>query len=143
MPFVLAASTTYHNRYVPLLITSALYPPKSGEASFSGTILPPELLDHIMDFLYDDRPSLLALGLTSKQTLLRSCLHLFIHMEFTGDKDFDAFLTLLEALWTSFAYNIESIHIVGLSRFPPSGDKYGVSRVIPVIASHLPNLKTL
>ncbi|KAF8963804.1 hypothetical protein BDZ97DRAFT_976535 [Flammula alnicola] len=115
----------------------------SDDNNTSFSTIPPELLDRITDHLHNDRLTLLALGRTSKQTLIRSRLHLFATLEFNdSDKKFDAFLALLEAPWTSFTYAVESLHLK--ERFHPRLTyKYRPTRNIPRITANLPNLKTL
>ncbi|KAF8960896.1 hypothetical protein BDZ97DRAFT_1274992 [Flammula alnicola] len=106
-------------------------------------VFAPELLDRIIDHLHNDRPTLLRLGLTSRQTLIRSRLHLFSELEFNkdGDRQFDMFLALLEAPWTSFANAVESLHVKEL--FRPRGYKHLPNKNLPRILANLPNLKTL
>ena len=131
------------------------------------SILPLELLDQIIDHLYDDKPTLLTLGLVSKQTLVRSRGHLFSKLEFSchnyfdtlvtkqnffrttklkcndGNRQFDAFLSLLEAPWTTFTFTVEFLHINNLFWHPTTGYRYCPNRNIPRIAARLPNLKSL
>ncbi|KAF8804061.1 hypothetical protein BYT27DRAFT_7340372 [Phlegmacium glaucopus] len=111
----------------------------------NNTPCPPELLDRIIDHLHNDRLTLLALGLTSTQTLIRSRLHLFANLEFNhGDKQFDAFLALLDSPWTSFTYAVESLNIKGIfNRLAGDNYKYHPTRNIPRITANLQNLKTL
>ena len=91
----------------------------------SSTVLPPELLDQVIDHLHDDKPALLALGLVSKQTLVRSRGHLFSKLEFTWidntlvtnqevNRQFNAFLSLLEVPWTTFTFATELLYIDNL-----------------------------
>ena len=107
----------------------------------------PELLDRIIDHLHkwNDRRTLLRLGLTSRQTLIRSRFHLFSEMEFNphinGDRPFDMFLALLEAPWTSFTNAVESLHVKEL--FHGRGYKHLPNKNLPRILANLPNLKTL
>ena len=107
------------------------------------TIIPPELLDHIIDHLRDDRITLWTCGLVSKQTLARSRTHLFSNLEFDDDDShFDAFLTLLDTPWTSFTSAVKSLHIK--DSFHQTGlYEYRHNKNIPRIVSNLPNLKAL
>ncbi|KAF8970808.1 hypothetical protein BDZ97DRAFT_1405098 [Flammula alnicola] len=106
-------------------------------------VFAPELLDRITDHLHNDRPTLLRLGLTSRQTLIRSRLHLFSELEFNkgGDRQFDMFLALLEAPWTSFTNAVESLHVKEL--FLPRGYKHLPNKNLARILANLPNLRTL
>ena len=110
-------------------------------------VFAPELLDRIIDHLHNiyDRRTLLRLGLTSRQTLIRSRFHLFSKLEFNpsinGDRQFDMFLTLLEAPWTSFTNAVESLHIKEL--FHGRGYKHLPNKNLARILASLPNLKTL
>jgi hypothetical protein len=107
-------------------------------------VFAPELLDQITDHLHNDKPTLLRLSLTSRQTLIRSRYHLFSELEFNpgngGDKHFDMFLALLEAPWTSFTNAVESLRIKELF-----GEYYKhlPNKNFPRILANLPNLKTL
>jgi len=116
----------------------------SGDDNNTGIgVFAPELLDQIIDHLHNDRPTLLCLGLTSRQTLIKSRLYLFSQVEFKKDDDrqFDTFLTLLEAPWTSFSNAVESLHVKQL--FYPRGYKHLPNKNLPRILANLPNLKTL
>ena len=84
-----------------------ILPPSPEPLSISGNdnntaigTFAPELLDQIIDHLHNDRPTLLHLGLISRQTLIRSRFHLFSELEFNphngGDRKFDMFLALLD-----------------------------------------------
>ncbi|KAF8164740.1 hypothetical protein B0H34DRAFT_209156 [Crassisporium funariophilum] len=101
-----------------------------------------ELLDRITDHLHDDRPTLLRLGITCRQTLIRSRLLLFAKLEFTkGDeKQFDMFLALLEAPWTSFTNAVESLH---LQEMFYTSHIFLPKKNLPRILAHLPNLQTI
>jgi hypothetical protein len=106
-------------------------------------VFAPELLDQITDHLHNDRRTLLCLGLTSRQTLIRSRFHLFSELEFNphngGDKKFDMFFALLEAPWTSFTNVVESLHVRELfhARY------YHLPNDFPRILANFTNLKTL
>ena len=157
------------SRFIPDVLKKLL---NFGNDTFTvSTILPPELLDRIIDHIYDDKPTLLALGLVSQQTLVRSRAHLFSKLEFSynenlfdtlvaqqnlartrylptklklneSDRQFDAFLTLLEAPWTTFTFALEFLHIKDLFH-ATRRYKYRPNRNIPHIAARLPNLKSL
>jgi len=129
-----------------------ILPPSPKPLSISGDdnntasgVFAPELLDQIIDHLHNDRRTLLRLGLTSRQTLIRSRFHLFCELEFKkdhdGDRQFSMFLALVEAPWTSFTNAVESLHIKEL--FYRRGFKYLPNRNFPRILANLPNLKTL
>ena len=127
-----------------ILPTSAELPSSSSDGnSIAIGVFAPELLDRITDHLHNDKPTLLRLGLTSRQTLIRSRLHLFSEVEFNKDGEikFDIFLALLEAPWTSFTNAIESLHVKEL--FLPRGYKHLPNKDFPRILANLPNLKTL
>jgi hypothetical protein len=117
----------------------------SGDDNTAIGVFAPELLDQITDHLHNDRPTLLRLGLTSRQTLIRSRFHLFSKVEFNhhtnGDRQLDMFLALLEAPWTSFTNAVESLHIKEL--FRGRGYKHLPNKNLPRILANLPNLKTL
>ena len=106
-------------------------------------VFAPELLDQIIDHLHNDRPTLLRLGLISRQTLIRSRFHLFYELEFNphngGDRKFDMFLALLEAPWTSFTNAVESLHVKELFRGRYNHLPDDLSRIL----ANLTNLKTL
>lgn len=78
-------------------------------------IIPVEILDRIIDDLYDDRKALLSLGLVCYQTLLRSRHHLFSTLDL-GDNDirFGKFLALVDVPWTSFTLAVKRIRLQGL-----------------------------
>lgn len=133
-------------------LTGWILPPSPEPLSISGDdnnttidVFAPELLDQIIDHLHNDRPTLLCLGLTSRQTLIRSRFHLFSELEFNphngGDRKFDMFLALLEAPWTSFTNVVESLHVKKL--FYRRGYKYLPNKNLPRILANLPNLKML
>jgi len=111
-------------------------------------VFAPELLDQIIDHLHNDRPTLLRLGLTSRKTLIRSRFHLFSELEFNpqtkkgGDRQFDMFLALLEAPWTSFTNAVESLHVKKLF-YTGRSYKHLPNKNFPRILANLPNLKTL
>jgi len=126
------------------LPTSTKPPSISGNDNNTGIgDFAPELLDRITDHLHNDPQTLLRLGLASRQTLVRSRLHLFSELEFKkdGDRQFDMFLTFLEAPWTSLTNAVESLHFKEL--FYPRGYKYLPAKNVPRILANLPNLKTL
>ncbi|KAF5382136.1 hypothetical protein D9615_004301 [Tricholomella constricta] len=105
--------------------------------------MPPELLDQIIDRSRNDRPTLLALGLVSKQTLARSRHYLFSTVEFDdNDKHFDTFLGLLDAPWTSFTAATVSLHVKDLFH-STRGYTYRPKRNILRILSSLTHLTTL
>lgn len=107
----------------------------------SASVLP-EHLDEIIEDLRDDRLSLLALGLVSKQTLAKSRNYLFSNVDFDGnDRHFDAFLALLDAPWSSFTSAIESLHIKDL--FHPTKRYTYRPRNMTRIAANLMHLKTI
>ena len=129
-----------------------ILPPSPKPLSISGDdnntaigVFAPELLDQIIDHLHNDRRTLLRLGLTSRQTLIRSRFHLFSELEFKkdhdGDRQFNMFLALVEAPWTSFTNAVESLHVKEL--FYRRGFKYFPNKNFPRILANLPNLKTL
>ena len=144
-------STSTMPRFIPDVLEELL---TGHDPSTASTILPPELLDQVIDHLHDDKPTLLALGLVSKQTLVRSRSHLFSKLEFTRidntrvtnqevNRQFDAFLSLLEAPWTTFTFAVESLHINNLFWYRGTGYKYRPNRNISRIAARLSNLKSL
>lgn len=112
------------------------------DSSMSARMLP-ELLDRTIDHLCDDKRTLLALGLVSKQTLARSRRYLFSTVEFNdNDGHFDAFLTLLDAPWTSFTSAVQSLHVKDLFHVT-RGYTYPAKTNIPRIVANLTHLKTL
>ncbi|KAM6499674.1 hypothetical protein JOM56_005182 [Amanita muscaria] len=78
-------------------------------------IVPPEIIDNIIDALYNDQAALLSLGLVCHQTLSRSRHHLFSTLDL-GDDDihFEKFLNVLDVLWTSFTRAVKRIRLQGL-----------------------------
>jgi len=109
-------------------------------------VFAPELLDQIIDHLHNDRRTLLRLGLTSRQALIRSRFHLFFQLEFNkdhdGERQFDLFLTLMEAPWTSFTNAVESLHVKKLF-YTGRSYMHLPNKNFPRILANLPNLKTL
>ncbi|KAF8341788.1 hypothetical protein F5887DRAFT_1218229 [Amanita rubescens] len=100
---------------------------------------PPELLDELIDQL-DETSTLLSCGLVSKRALVRTRHRLISTLEFRSDKDFEQFLNLAGAPWTSFTSAVEEIHLQDL--FCRNYD-YGNERDPKTIASNLCNVKTL
>jgi len=130
-----------------------ILPPSPELLSISGNdnntaigIVAPELLDRIIDHLHNDRRTLLRLGLTSRKTLIRSRFHLFSELEFNkdhdGDNQFNMFLALLEAPWTSFTNAVESLHVKKLF-YTGRSYKHLPNKNFPRILANLRNLKTL
>ncbi|KAG5651537.1 hypothetical protein H0H81_008299 [Sphagnurus paluster] len=100
-----------------------------------------ELLDRIIDQLKGDSAALLALGLTSRQTLPRSRQHLFATVEFDGnDSHFDAFLALVDVPWTSFTTAVGFIHVKDLFWRDSVTRVYKHTRNAPRILLNLPNI---
>ncbi|KAF8341772.1 hypothetical protein F5887DRAFT_1283898 [Amanita rubescens] len=105
----------------------------------SDFMFPPELLDELIDQL-DETSTLLSCGLVSKRALLKTRRRLFSTLEFTLDEDFDRFLDLAGAPWTSFKSAVREIHLQDL--FLRYYD-YGNARDTKTVASNLCNVKTL
>jgi hypothetical protein len=74
--------------------------------------LPQETLEEIIDFLHDDRQSLLACSLASSRLVSISRNHLFSEVALKSD-GLCAFLELLDAPWSSFAASILRIVVIG------------------------------
>jgi len=105
----------------------------------SDSTFPPELLDELIDQL-DETSTLLSCGLVSKRALVKTRRRLFSTLEFTSDENFDWFLDLAGAPWTSFTSAVEKIHLQDLFR---RNDDYGNERDPKTVASNLCNVKTL
>jgi len=105
----------------------------------SDSTFPPELLDELIDQL-DGTSPLLSCGLVSKRALVKTRRRLFSTLEFTSDEDFDRFLDLAGAPWTSFTSAVEEIHLQDL--FHPNYT-YGNEGDPKTVASNLSNVKTL
>ena len=105
----------------------------------SDSTFPPELLGELIDQL-DETSTLLSFGLVSKRALFKTRRRLLSTLEFTSDRDFDRFLDLAGAPWTSFTSTVQEIHLQDL--FCENYD-YGNKRDPKTVASNLCNVKTL
>ncbi|KAM6492247.1 hypothetical protein JOM56_011971 [Amanita muscaria] len=78
-------------------------------------IVPLEIIEQIIDALYNDRATLLSLSLVCHQTLPRSRRHLFSTLDL-GDNDahFEKFLNIVDVPWTSFTRAVKRIRLRGL-----------------------------
>ena len=74
--------------------------------------LPQETLEEIINFLHDDRQTLLACSLTSLQLVPVSRHHLFSEVALKSD-GLCAFLEVLDAPWSSFSNTISRIVVIG------------------------------
>ncbi|KAF8335214.1 hypothetical protein F5887DRAFT_989477, partial [Amanita rubescens] len=105
----------------------------------SDSTIPPELLDELIDQL-DGTSALLSCGLVSRRALVKTRRRLFSTLEFTLDEDFDRFLDLAGAPWTSFTPAVEEISLQDL--FHPN-HTYRNEGDPKTVASNLCNVKTL
>ena len=110
---------------------------------FSG--MPQELLDYIIDFLRDDRQTLLTLSLVSKQTMVRSRRPLFSNLEFINeDRKLNTFFALLDVSWTTCTHAVKSLCVKDqFNRW--SAEKRGpfTTQDVSRITANLSNVKTL
>jgi hypothetical protein len=107
----------------------------------SDFTFPPELLDEFIDQI-DETSTLLSCGLVSKRALVKSRRRLFSTLEFRSDEDFDRFLDLAGAPWTSFTSAVEEVHLQDL--FGPKYDYGNFNERDPkTVASNLCNVTTL
>ncbi|KIL67202.1 hypothetical protein M378DRAFT_297222 [Amanita muscaria Koide BX008] len=113
-------------------------------------VFSPEIICEIISHLRDDKKTLLALGLVSKQTLYESRHHLFSIVHFSAPRDdsyvwedLDRFLRLVDVSWTSFTHTTQCISLQNLNDRPAHDD--GTGRYIPVarIRINLHNVKSL
>ncbi|KAF8335217.1 hypothetical protein F5887DRAFT_989499 [Amanita rubescens] len=105
----------------------------------SDTTFPPELLDELIDQL-DGTSALLSYGLISRRALVKTRRRLFSTLEFVLDEDFDRFLDLAGAPWTSFTSAVKEIHFQDLFHRNYAYRNEGDPKTV---ASNLCNVKTL
>jgi hypothetical protein len=74
--------------------------------------LPQETLEEIIDFLYDDRQTLLSCSLASRKFIPVCRFHLFSEVSLESDK-LCRFLELLDVQWSSFANMVSKIVVYG------------------------------
>src|SRR6266478_8046108 len=80
-----------------------------------NVVLPPEILDQIIDHLHDDKKTLHSLTLVCKQTLFRSRSTRFSTLKLVNvDKRLDKLLNILNVPWTSFTPCVKRIVFKGL-----------------------------
>ncbi|KAM6496160.1 hypothetical protein JOM56_008866 [Amanita muscaria] len=112
-----------------------------GQVSHNCLPVPPEIIDDIINYLHDDKKTLLLLGCVSKRALARCRRYLFRTIQFIDDDErFHAFLSLVNSRWTSFTSAVESIHLRGL--FERDYQWHSIGR-ISIISANLCNVKTL
>ena len=131
----------------------------------SGFDFPPEILNHIIDFLYDDGPwTLKSCCLVSKLWIPRSRKHLFAHIMFTrrgnyfrwkesfpdpasSPAQFTRTLKVYRVpdvtgesrlIWSSFCH-VERLVLYRSSKFPEEGTEFSLSQ----FQKFLPSLKYL
>ncbi|KIL61483.1 hypothetical protein M378DRAFT_856986 [Amanita muscaria Koide BX008] len=99
-------------------------------------IVPLEVIEQMIDALYNDRATLLSLSLVCHQTLPRSRRHLFSTLDL-GDNDahFEKFLNIVDVPWTSFTRAVKRIRLRGL--FNSSRYKHHTECDISRIAKNL------
>ncbi|KAF8341773.1 hypothetical protein F5887DRAFT_1160047 [Amanita rubescens] len=105
----------------------------------SDFTFPLELLDEFIDQL-DETSALFSFGLVSKRALVKTRRRLFSTLGFMLDEDFDRFLDLAGAPWTSFTSAVQQIHLQDLFLLDYT---YGNARDPKTVASNLRNVKTL
>ena len=101
---------------------------------------PPELLDEFIDQI-DETSTLLVCSLVSQRVLVKSRRRLFSALEFSSDVDFDRFLDLAGAPWTSFTSAVQEIRLQDL--FHSIFEEYTNGSNSKTVASNLCNVKTL
>ena len=112
-------------------------------AVFCTPKLPPELLDKLIDHLYDDRQSLLSLSLVCKQSLAKSRSYLFATICIdSSDPQLDTFLLLLNRPWTSFTSAVETLHLKNIFH-PRTRYNYHQFSSIERLVAHLPNVRAV
>ncbi|KAM6489719.1 hypothetical protein JOM56_014742 [Amanita muscaria] len=113
-------------------------------------VFSPEIICEIISHLREDKKTLLALGLVSKQTLYESRHHLFSIVHFSAPRDdsyvwedLHRFLRLVDVAWTSFTHTTQCISLQNLNDRPAHDD--GTGRYIPVarIRINLHKVKSL
>ncbi len=116
-----------------------------GDGVYPVIDIPTEMLDYIIDFLHDDKKTLMTLSLVSRHTLVKSRFLLFSHLVFVDeDRKLDTFLTLLDVKWTTFTHTVESLHIKDqFNRFSTKKRGPFVTKNIRRIAANLSHIKTL
>ena len=85
--------------------------------------------------------ALLSFGLVCGRALIKTRHILFSNLEFTKNEDFEQFLKLVDAPWTSFTLAIKEIHLADL--FHPHDHDYRDQIDSTRIASNLCNVKSL
>lgn len=85
--------------------------------------------------------ALLSFGLVCGRALIKTRHILFSNLEFTKNEDFEQFLKLVDAPWTSFTLAIKEIHLTDL--FHPHDHDYRDQIDSTRIASNLCNVKSL
>ncbi|KAF8349079.1 hypothetical protein F5887DRAFT_914776 [Amanita rubescens] len=103
-------------------------------------VFPPEILEELIDRLHSTT-ALLSFGLVCRRALIKTRHILFSNLEFTKNEDFEQFLKLVDAPWTSFTLAIKEIHLTDL--FHPHDHEYRDQIDSTRIASNLCNVKSL
>ncbi|KAJ7062308.1 hypothetical protein C8F01DRAFT_127814 [Mycena amicta] len=110
-------------------------------------ILPPELTDHTLDFLYDDRPSLRTCSLVCRAWVPASRFHLFQHITLRRKwirfvyPQFRAFLMLLESRFCTFPTFVTHLTLEDLDPTPQEGQQF--HDAYPVLRERLPGLQSI
>ncbi len=76
-------------------------------------MFPPEILEELIDRLHSTT-ALLSFGLVCRRALIKTRHILFSNLEFAKNRDFDQFLELVDAPWTSFTLAVREIHLSDL-----------------------------
>ncbi|KAF8348902.1 hypothetical protein F5887DRAFT_1071049 [Amanita rubescens] len=101
---------------------------------------PPEILEELIDRLHSTT-ALLSFGLVCRRALIKTRHILFSNLEFTKNEDFEQFLELVDAPWTSITLAVKEICLTDL--FHPHHHEYRCQIGSTRIASNLANVKSL
>lgn len=92
---------------------------------------PPELLDHIVDNLHDQRAGLLACGVVSKSLVPRTRRHILAHVEFIGDESpIESWMKAFPDPSNPPAHYTQSLAIIGTQFVIAAGTVTGAGRWI-------------
>ena len=83
--------------------------------------LPPEILDHIVDLLHDNRETLKECCLVSRSWVPRTQEHLFAHVEFKSEPDYDKWKKAFPDPIGSPAYHAHTLTVDGSLRGAEDG----------------------
>ncbi|KAF8628536.1 hypothetical protein AX15_003830 [Amanita polypyramis BW_CC] len=102
-------------------------------------VLLPEILGEIIDQI-DNKSMLLSFALVCRQALVKSRRRLFSSLEFTDHENFDSFLRIAGAPWTSFTLAVTELHLQDV--FHHNFRYRSIWEPVQVVAN-LPNVRSL